>query len=76
MDAMRNLNGNSDPRQVRRASCGSIGEGAGMSEALDGEVGEGVRKKKVGASTEIRVAPPKPFDSLSEREDASDEKIE
>ena len=35
-----------------------------------------VRNKKVGAPTEIRIAPPKTFAALSKKDDAPTEKIE
>jgi hypothetical protein len=47
-----------------------------LPRAPDGQFDEGVGKKRVGASTEIRVAPQKPFASLFEKYDASDQEIE
>jgi hypothetical protein len=63
-----------DPRRGGRAGEGSIDQVAGMSETLAGQFGEGVRKKKVDASTEVRIAPPKSFGSLTKKDEASGEK--
>ena len=50
-----------DSAPGRKIERGSIGARAGMSEALNDQFGEGVSKREVDASMEIRIAPPKPF---------------
>lgn len=68
------MTGTYNPRRAGKIDYGPIGARARTSKALERELDEGGRKKKVDGPTDIQIAPGKLFPVRFKEDDVPDEK--